>query len=247
MPHISETSSQIFLGDALSSINAWRNAHDPSATALARLSRARHVSAPVGVPSGGYEAASWMDSGAVTFWKWTPATLTWKVIGTSSYPILPARFQAGPTTSIVGKTLPGMTSRAESSRWGGRQGLIAGSASALPGSPLVRHGPYARPDRPSSLLQARSPDRSRHHRCARRTASGPRAKRSLRNPSGRLRTTSRQSSKLQATRSLGFKPALAPSESHGDRTARQREAVFSNVSAVQGHNSAGWKPLGSNV
>src|SRR5664280_2874464 len=54
---------------------------------------------------------------------------------------------------------------------GGRQGLIAGSASALPGRTLVRHGPYARPDR-SSLLQARSPDRSRHHRCARRTASG---------------------------------------------------------------------------
>jgi hypothetical protein len=106
--HISETSSQVFLGDALSSINAWRNAHDPSATALAHLSRAQHVSAPVSVPGGGYEAASWMDSGAVTFWKWTPATFTWKVVGTSSYPVLPGP-DAGPTRSIVGKTLPGMT------------------------------------------------------------------------------------------------------------------------------------------
>jgi len=33
---------------------------------------------------------------------------------------------------------------------------------------------------------------------------GPRAKRSLPNPSGRLRITSRQSSKLQATRALGL-------------------------------------------
>jgi hypothetical protein len=106
--HISETSSQVFLGDALSSINAWRNAHDPSATALAHLSLGQRVSAPVSVPGGGYEAASWMDSGAVTFWKWTPATLTWKAVGTSSYPILPGP-DAGPTRSIVGKTLPGMT------------------------------------------------------------------------------------------------------------------------------------------
>jgi pimeloyl-ACP methyl ester carboxylesterase len=105
--HISETSAQVFLGDALSTINTWRNTHDPSANALAHVSRAQRLSAPVAVPGGGYEAASWMDSGAVTFWKWTPATLTWTVVGTSSYPVLPGP-DAGPTRSIVGKALPGM-------------------------------------------------------------------------------------------------------------------------------------------
>ena len=51
------------------------------------------------------------------------------------------------------------------------KGLSLGLLQRYPDVPWSDMARNARPDRPS-LLQARPPDRARHHRCARRTASG---------------------------------------------------------------------------
>ena len=106
--HITETSDGAFLGDALSTINRWRDQHDPSRTALKRIAGARYASAPVAVP-GGFEAATWGTHGNIEFWKWTRTKLSWTKISASTYPVLPRQFLAGPPESAVGRLMPGMS------------------------------------------------------------------------------------------------------------------------------------------
>ena|SRR5664280_1418997 len=59
-------------------------------------------------------------------------------------------------------------------------------------------------------------------------------KANLAEPVGRLRATSRQSSKLQATRSLGFKPALAPSNRTGIARHTKEKPCFPTLVQVKG-------------
>jgi YD repeat-containing protein len=61
----------------------------------------------VAVP-GGFEAATYDQAGNIQFWHDPGATTTWRQVGQSSYPVLPAQF-GPPDATVRGALLAGMT------------------------------------------------------------------------------------------------------------------------------------------
>lgn len=79
----------------------------PPHGSLLRVSHMLQVTAPVAVP-GGYEAAAWDTTGRVTFWKWARSDRTWRQVGRSTYPELPATYGT-PRITVTGALLKGMS------------------------------------------------------------------------------------------------------------------------------------------